>query len=321
MNEEQLKALRNWLETQTLCWQSLAAGEESSPSDWQELLNTCYEMGEQQLPPHHAELAEVMAHQARGFCRYGERLLQAMQQTQDAPELEEAIYEFSSHLQDQTSAALLKQWQLPEHLSQFFTSLGIKLPSLPGFPFLQDGLKASQSHFKERIQAAETGLRNFRDALNEHIEIQQTINQATIQRLLEHLKSGQQPASLTELHTLWVDRYEDSYREYLQSPEYQRIYGRLSNASLQLQKLNRESWEQEYRSLGLVPLKDYTQLLERHHRLRKTARKDAQRIVRLEQRLLEHLEQNTQQHQQLQQQLQQLQAQLAELQATRSKPE
>ncbi|MEH6626223.1 MAG: poly(R)-hydroxyalkanoic acid synthase subunit PhaE [Motiliproteus sp.] len=295
MDDEQLKTLQDWLETQKVYWQSLINGEDADAADWNTLLDSCRKMAEQQLPPQNAELAEAMAQQAKGFCKYGELLLRSLSKENDSPNLDEAVFEFSRHLQDQTGAAFIKQWQLPEQLSHFFSNLGINIPSLPGFPFFEQGIRNSQDHFKTKLTEAEQTFREFRDALNDYVEIQKGINHTTTHQLLTTLKAGEDPTSLEDLYRLWVDHYEKSYLEQLQTPGYQQTYSRLSNASLTLQKLNHEYWEQEYRSFGLVPLKDYDQLLERHHKLRKSLKVTSKKISQLEQQLLAATEHDRQQ--------------------------
>ncbi len=285
MDNEQLNRLQDWLETQKVYWQSLMNGEETEATDWNTLLDSCRKLAEQQLPPQNAEIAETMAQQAKGFCKYGELLLKTLSKDTNPPELEEAVFEFSRHLQDQTGAAFIKQWQLPEQLVQFFSNLGISIPTLPGFPFFEQGFRSSQDHLKEKFSEAEQNFRDFRDALSDYAEIQDNINQATTHQLLATLKAGEDPASLEDLYRLWVDHYESCYQQQLQTPSYQKTYSRLSNACLALQKLNHEYWEQEYRNFGLVPIKDYDLLLERHHKLRKSFKQSDKRSVELEFRL------------------------------------
>ncbi|MCW8885783.1 MAG: hypothetical protein OQK12_11090 [Motiliproteus sp.] len=315
MDEQQRKVLQDWLETQKVYWQSLLNGEDGTSADWQTLMDSCQRLAEQQLPPHNVELAETMAQQAKGFCRYGERLLRALQKEGDIPELEEAIAEFSRHIQDQTGSALIKQWQLPEQLNHFLANLGINIPSLPGFPFFQEGIRASHNHFKDKLTEAEQGMRDFRDAMNDYLEIQNDINQTTSHQLLTALKAGEEPTSLEELYRLWVDHYEHCYLEQLKTNNYQQTYGRLSNASLALQKLNHEYWEQEYRNFGLVPLKDYDQLLERHHKLRKQFKQADKTIARME-RKMENLSDGFEQRlAQMEKQLQSTQSKLNAMEA------
>ena len=74
MKSNQFDELQQWLETQTIHWQSLLTDKETAPGDWQTLLNRCRSLAQQQSDDQ-SELTESMVQQAKGFSRYGERLL------------------------------------------------------------------------------------------------------------------------------------------------------------------------------------------------------------------------------------------------------
>ncbi|OMH38710.1 poly(R)-hydroxyalkanoic acid synthase subunit PhaE [Motiliproteus sp. MSK22-1] len=305
MDNKQQEILQDWLEVQKQHWQNLLNGEDVPASDWSDLTNTCHQIAEQLLPQS-ATLVRSMTDQAKEFSRYGEHLLKALSAPDSPPDLEEIVFEFGSHVQDQTNSIFFKQLELPDHLSTFLSSLGADTLSLPGFPFIQEGIKNNQAHLKKGLQQAEQGFKEFRNALSEYIEIQKDINRDSCHQLLTALKEGDKVESLSELHSLWAHHYERCYHQHLHTPAYQATYGRLSNASLMLKKLNRQHWEREYLDLGLVPLKEYTQLLERHHDLRKTVKKNTQQIEQLKQQLRQETDNNTEKLQQLEHQIQSL---------------
>ena len=306
MDEKQQEILQDWLEVQKQYWQSLLNHEDASPGDWTELTNACRQLAEQHLPPQNSALAESMTFQAKEFSRYGEHLLKVLKDPDNAPKIEEIVFEFATHLQDRAGSALFKQWGLPDHLIQFLSNMDISPQTMPGFPFLQEGIKNSQNHLKDGLQEAEQRYREFRDALSQYIEIQKEINHDCCHQLIKTLKEGDKIDSLSDLHSLWVNHYEDSYRKHLHTSVYQSSYGRLSNASLRLKKLSREYWEKEYRDLGLVPIKDYTQLLQRHHQLQKTVKKNTQHIEQLKDQLMQEKNNYSQRLQQLENHIQSL---------------
>ena len=305
MDNKQQEILQDWLEVQKQHWQSLLNGEDVPASDWSDLTNTCHQIAEQLLPQS-ATLVESMTDQAKEFSRYGERLLKALGDPDNTPNLEEIVFEFGNHVQNQTSSIFFKQRETPDHLSTFLSSLGINTPSLPGFPFIQEGIKNNHAHLKKGLKEAEQGFKEFRNALGEYIEIQKEINRDSCHQLLTALKEGEKVESLSELHSLWAHHYERCYHQHLHTPAYQATYGRLSNASLMLKKLNRQHWEREYLDLGLVPLKDYTLLLERHHDLRKIVKKNTRQIEQLKQQLRQETDTNAQKLQQLEHRVQSL---------------
>ncbi len=310
MKEDQFVDLKDWLEAQKLCWQSLLDGDPDATSDWRALSEACRRLAEQQLPPQNAELAGAMTEQAKGFCRYGEQLLRALRDPDNAPSIEEAATEFSDHLQNQAAAALLQQWQLPEQLQTFFSGMGIETTALPGFPFFQQGIGSGQNHWRERLKQTEENLQEFREALKDYFEIQQQLNRSTNHRLIATLKQENQINSLSDLHQCWVDHFEQGYQELLATEHYQQNYGRLSNASLTLKKQFQSWWEQESRQFGLVPVSDFDRLLERHHKLRKEFRRNNRNLQLLEERLRKLASDTELRQQKLEQELHDLKQQL-----------
>ena len=69
-----------WLEQATSATgTSLLNGQSDAPLDWQAVLEHCQDLSQQQSSSQ-AELTESMAQQVKGFNRFGEKLLHALQQ-------------------------------------------------------------------------------------------------------------------------------------------------------------------------------------------------------------------------------------------------
>lgn len=303
MKSNQFDELQQWLETQTTHWQSLLTDQETAPGDWQTLLNRCRSLAQQQSDDQ-SELTESMVQQAKGFSRYGERLLRSLKHPDQANELEHAVRDLSTHLQLQAGESFYRHWQLPEPLQQVLQQLGLSPSGFSSFPFLHSSINRSKDKHQLQLQQLQQALNEFSEVMGLYIELQNQVNQHTNDAMIEQL-SGQDPApdSLTELQQIWIECYEQCYQRQLGSSDYQQIYGRLGNAILSLQKQARDYWKQEYRGAGLVPSSDYSQLLQHHHKLRKSHKQSQRQVNQLQQAL----ESQQQRLATLEQQLQQLQ--------------
>ncbi len=277
--------LQQWLETQTTHWQSLLSGHESDPADWQTLLDGSRRLVQQQ-PIEQRELTESMVQQAKGFSRYGERLLRSLQHADQPAELDQAVRELSTHLQLQAGESFYRHWQLPESLQQTLLQLGLSPSSFSSFPFLHNSINRSKDQHQQQFQQLQQALNEFMETMGLYIEQQNQISQRTSDRMIQQLQDQEpKPETLSELHKIWVDCYEHCYQQQLGTLEYQQIYGRLGNTILTMQKQAQDYWKQEYRGVGLVPNSDYAELLQHHHKLRKSHKQSQRQINRLEQAL------------------------------------
>ena len=297
MTPDNFDLLQHWLEQQKNYWNSLLDGQNGQPDDWQAVLDRC-----RTLDAERAELSEGMAQQVKGFSRHAEKLLQALQQPDsdlnaDA-NLEQLVKQLSAHLQTQSGEAFFRQWQIPEPIQQLFQQLGIAPANFSSYPFLHNGLSRNAAQQQRQLTELVRSLTRFQDALSAYISVQNQLNQQTTDRMIEQLRDApDKPDDLTTLYQIWVDCYEHCYQQTLQCEQYQTTYGELTNATLSLQQQARQYWQDEYRSLGLVPHLDYDQLLQQHHRLRKSHKQSQRRLNQLEQQL----EQQQRQISQLQQ--------------------
>lgn len=300
MNPNPLDELQQWLETQTAHCQSLLGDHESAPADWRTLLDSSRTLAQQQ-PDEQRELTESMVQQAKGFSRYGERLLRSLKQPDRPSDLEQAVRDLSTHLQLQAGESFYRHWQLPESLQQTLLQLGFSPSGFSSFPFLHSSINRSKDKHQQQLQQMQQALNEFKEILGLYIELQSQISQRTSDSMILRLQHQEPaPESLAELHQIWVDCYELCYQQQLRTSEYQQTYGRLGNAILTLQQQAHDYWQQEYRGAGLVPSSDYDELLQHHHKLRKSHKQSQRQIKRLEQAF----ERQQQQLAALQQQLQ-----------------
>lgn len=285
MNPNPLDDLQQWLETQTAHWQSLLSDHESAPADWQTLLDSSRRLAEPQSDDQR-DLTESMVQQVKGFSRYGERLLRSLQRADPPAELDQAVRDLSTHLQLQAGESFYRHWQLPEPLQQTLLQLGLSPSGFSSFPFLHSSINRSKDKHQQQFQQLQQSLTEFMETMSLYIELQNQVSQHTSDTMIQQLQDrNPKPETLSELHQIWVDCYEQCYQQQLGTQEYQQIYGRLGNAMLTMQKQAHDYWKQEYRSVGLVPNSDYAELLQHHHKLRKSHKQSQRQIHRLEQAL------------------------------------
>ena len=122
MEPNQFQQLQQWLESQKAHWQSLLAGRDSTPTDWQAVLDSCKELAQKQSGDQ-AELTESMAQQIKGFSHYGEQLLRSLTEPDASVDLEQAVHALSNHLQQQAGEAFYRHGLVPEPLQQLLQQL------------------------------------------------------------------------------------------------------------------------------------------------------------------------------------------------------
>lgn len=326
MNPDQLQQLQLWLESQKAHWQSLLTDGQNPPvdaqkaaADWQTVLDSCRGLANQHNPDQ-AELAESMAQQIKGFSHYAEQLLDSLQNPESSFNLEQAVDTLSTHLHQQVSEPFYRHLQLPEAmqqpLQQLLQQLGLSPSDYNSFPFLHQGADKQQAQQRQKLLDAAAALTEFSQALQLYSRLQQQISQKTNQQLVEILTDqDNRPETLIELHSLWIDCYEQSYQQQLGRDEYQQAYGRLCNATIALQQQLRHYWQQEQRALGIVPFEDYDKLLRNHHQLRKDHKQSQRSIRQLQQTIEQQHQASEQQRQAIDQQRQASEQQQQQLQA------
>ncbi len=282
MKQDPLLQLQQWLDVQKACWQAILQSSDLDTSELDDLLSACRKAVTAHLPDQHSDLAEQMTTQLESFCRYGLNLLKTLNNT-DTAALRSAIESLSQHLLQQLNTDFAKQWSIPEHLLQLLTNQ--QAQPLPGLPFIQSLFTQQQGRSQHNSLELFNAYDAFCHAFNDHLTLQTRIIDATNNQLLETLGNDPEISSLAQLHHLWIDAYEHHYALSLQDEEYQQSYGRLANAILELQLQIKRCWQEEYRSLGLVPYEDYRALLEQHHNMRRTVSTLTQRLDQLEAQL------------------------------------
>lgn len=101
----------------------------------------------------------------------------------------------------------------------------------------------------------------------------QKVNAQGIARLQEmlgqHGEPGKQVESLKALYDLWVDAMEEAYAQMALSEEFRDVFGALTNAQMQVRKLQQEQTEQICRELGIPTRSEVNSLGQRVQQLRR----------------------------------------------------
>lgn len=101
----------------------------------------------------------------------------------------------------------------------------------------------------------------------------QKVNAQGIARLQEilgqHAEPGKQVESLKALYDLWVDAMEEAYAEMALSEEFREVFGALTNAQMQVRKLQQQQTEQICRELGIPTRSEVNSLGQRVQQLRR----------------------------------------------------
>lgn len=276
------KQMQAWLEQQRAYWARLAEGGTAAeaPQSWQRLFREYQQSMLKELPEQQARLTALLSANAGLFNRFGEQVLQALQEPGDDSGLKRAIEQLTVGMQQHAGAALLQQWQLPAQLAALAGtwSCGAEAPFgnpfAGGFGSLPDSaLLGSAPHQPREARKGFRLLLDYQEALQHFIELHDAINRQAGEQMLARLAEGDTDVgSLDELHRLWVDCYERIHADTSLSTDFQSAYGRTSNALMHLQKFCQDWRDSRYDALGLASRQGLDSLIERQHRLRKQVR-------------------------------------------------
>lgn len=92
---------------------------------------------------------------------------------------------------------------------------------------------------------------------------------ARLQEMLSQQEPGKQVESLKGLYDLWVDAMEEAYAQMALSDEFREVFGALTNAQMQVRKLQQQHTEQICRELGIPTRSEVNSLGQRVQQLRR----------------------------------------------------
>jgi polyhydroxyalkanoate synthesis regulator phasin len=212
---------------------------------------------------------------------------------------------YGNWLQQAATAGLAQQgapWQQPAAMQSFLSAFAMPFPqAIAGIDsssafglqhqwqaWLQAMQQAGVAGGISNSQMAAFGItREFQldqqalqAAIQEYVQINaryqgllQKVNAQGIAKLQEVLaqrgEPGKQVESLKALYDLWVDAMEEAYAEMALSQEFQEVFGALTNAQMQVRKLQQQQTEQICRELGIPTRSEVNSLGKRLQQLRR----------------------------------------------------
>ncbi|GLQ87032.1 poly(R)-hydroxyalkanoic acid synthase subunit PhaE [Dyella flagellata] len=142
-----------------------------------------------------------------------------------------------------------------------------------GVPNSQVAAFGITREFQLDQQALQAAMQNYAQVNARYQGLLQQVNAQGIAKLQEllaqHAEPGKQVQSLKALYDLWVDAMEQAYAEMALSQEFREVFGALTNAQMQVRKLQQQQTEQMCRELGIPTRSEVNSLGERVQQLRR----------------------------------------------------
>lgn len=287
--ENSTESMEALLAQQKAYLDKLLAGDLSEHQEaWSNLVTEGQRILRQEPPKQFAQLLDILSAQSSNFLEYGESILRSSQAGEQIP-LSEAVDSFKSYMQQQTTDALLRQWQVPEQFAALFKTHSFRDDLLLDNPFIS-GLKSlletpvvgGQRETQEQIREAIKLTLEYQEALREYITHYNSINEQAAAKMLEQVSSPESKiTSLQQLHDIWVEAYESAYAKTVFTDAYQRSHGRISNALMLLRKYIQDVRDVQFQSIGLATRKGLDTALSRQHQMRKELRTTKRELAAL----------------------------------------
>ncbi|WP_292955192.1 MULTISPECIES: poly(R)-hydroxyalkanoic acid synthase subunit PhaE [unclassified Neptuniibacter] len=288
------------LDAQKEYWKNITAGNDlQPPAEWAKFVSSNQNNLRQEAPQQFAQLLDILGAQSSNFTAYGEELLKQYKAGTKQP-LNEAVQQFQQYMQQQTTDALMQQWQFPEQFAALFKTHSFKDDLLFENPFIS-GMKSlietpvvgSNRETQEQLREATALTLEYQEALHEYMEHYNSINQNASEKMLQTLNNPETNiSSLQALHDIWVEAYESAYSVTVFTDVYQRSHGRISNALMQLRKFLQDVRDIHFQSVGLATRTGLDTALQRQHKLRKEMRVNRREMLEFQEQL-NQLQENT----------------------------
>ncbi|MDO6513208.1 poly(R)-hydroxyalkanoic acid synthase subunit PhaE [Neptuniibacter sp. 2_MG-2023] len=281
------------LDAQKTYWKSISSGSDvQSPEEWAEFIAKNQKKVHQEAPQQFSQLLDILGAQSSNFTQYGEQLLKQYKEGGEQ-HLNEAVLHFQQYMQQQTSDALMQQWQFPEQFAALFKTHSFQDDLLFDNPFIS-GMKSlletpvigTQRETQEQLREAIKLTMEYQEALQDYVKHYSSINKSASNQMLKTLTNGDKKiSSLQQLHDIWVDAYESAYTKTILTDVYQRAHGRISNALMRLKKFVQDVRDIHFQSVGLATHKGLDTALQRQHKLRKEMRANRRDFAQLQQQV------------------------------------
>jgi hypothetical protein len=275
--------MEKWLEQQQAYWAQLSDPNpaQGTTSPWQQLFDTskAADSDSSSLQQH---LSLLLAQQAQLLNQHGEALLSAFQAPADGRAPNDTLERWLHALQQQATGDAQQRWKLPDSLTTLLSPL-IPAPH----PMLDHSMLEAIKHLlggaSDTTDAQDRPgqhqhlldlLMEYQSALQHYLTQISLISQQAAGTLCAQLDSTDAMASsLTALHDLWVEHYEQAYQEQAFSKDFQNSYGRLSNARMHLQQFAQRLRDAQAIRAGLATQQQLQLMRRDAHQLRKQVRR------------------------------------------------
>ncbi|RKZ47477.1 MAG: hypothetical protein DRQ58_06590 [Gammaproteobacteria bacterium] len=104
-------------------------------------------------------------------------------------------------------------------------------------------------------------------------------------RIIEMAEKGETIDSLRQIYDLWVDCNEEKYAESVNTDEYSRLYGRLTNAMLAVKQHNGKAMDEVLTKLNIPTRQGMNSVMKRVQEMKRGQSKSAAKITALENEL------------------------------------
>ncbi|RTE67586.1 hypothetical protein EH243_01155 [Amphritea opalescens] len=275
----------SWLQEQLQHWQEMAEQLPLQTEQWQAFLDSTQagpitDFGDQQ-----ANLLNLVKHQSEQFSQFAESLLNKSCENGNQDQL---IDQIQHYMQRQCNDLLSRQWNLPEPFASLMKEAVLNADSLAQAPLreLLEQLAKSPDignapYSPAQVRSLAQAMLDYQDSLQEYLQQYEQIFNQTGDELKQRLDQQAEIDSVNVLQNLWVECYEQAYRDTVFTEQYQACHGRISNSLNKVRKLAFSSRDKKFKEFGLVTREELDSTIRQQHQLRKQLRRQQQEIDEL----------------------------------------
>ncbi|ANG63275.1 hypothetical protein A8C75_12865 [Marinobacterium aestuarii] len=281
MTDDFRTLMEKWLEQQQAYWAQLSASDSSAHGVWADVLkdSNVKDNSSQSNEPQQRILAQL-AGQIIVLNQYTAPFFKALQSPSSDATLTDIIEHWLHALQQQAGSDATQGWTLPDSLTSLLHTAGVNADQLLDGAaldalsrlFVTPGVTAAESRAKA-LEALQL-LLEYQQALQLYLgQIGEISHQAATALSTQLSRADTAVTSLGALHDLWVDHYEQAYRQHAFGSAFQAAHGRLSNAHMRLLRFAQQVRDARLKAAGLATQQELQQLRREAHLLRKQVRR------------------------------------------------
>ncbi len=147
--------------------------------------------------------------------------------------------------------------QLHEHVNRFL--------SVPGVGYSRE----SQDQFSKMATLTMEYQRVNQEYNQAHSQVASASLDKLQQKIISYAEQGKEINTLREVYDLWVDCSEEAYSDFVRSPEYTDLYGRMVNSLMAVKQQGRVITEENMAAMGMPTQTDFDTLAKRQQELRR----------------------------------------------------